>query len=223
MAVRLANAYCVALSDRDPQYRRILVGEGVTLPDGTPVALLVKSAARRRGHEAERVRGPSFFAASLSRSAAEGTSVFLLGSTPAVLGSLAEELRRRHPALRVAGSYSPPFAPVDAGFVDDCARQVEAAGPDFVWIGLGTPKQDELSAQLASLVSRPCVGVGAAFDFMAGTVREAPSWMQRIGAEWLFRFASEPKRLWRRYTWGNLRFAKAVVWPSRRSGTEGSQ
>ncbi|MDR7112932.1 N-acetylglucosaminyldiphosphoundecaprenol N-acetyl-beta-D-mannosaminyltransferase [Microbacterium trichothecenolyticum] len=216
--VRLANAYNVALADDDPSYASLLAEQGVNFPDGTPVVWYMN---RQRGRHvrAERVRGPSLFTETMARSANAGTRHFLLGSTPDTLRALEDALRASHPGITIVGSFSPPFAPVDDEYLDICSSEVQGAEPDIVWVGLGTPKQDIVGTEVAMRAGIPTVNVGAAFDFAAGTVREAPVWIQRSGFEWLYRLTSEPKRLWRRYFFGNVRFLyAATIFESRRTG-----
>ena len=202
--VRLANAFNVALASRDKSYRDVMVNHGVNLPDGTPIVWFLRLHPRTRS--AGRVRGPSFFTSMLAQSAGSRVRHFLLGGSPSTLKQLQRNLRESHPDLIIAGSYSPPFAAVDRAFIEDCAKAVRLAEPDVVWVGLGTPKQDFVGTELARLLEIPTVNVGAAFDFVAGSTREAPQWIQRSGFEWLHRLCSEPRRLWRRYVFGNARF-----------------
>lgn len=207
--VRLANAYNVALAKEDPSYGALLTQEGVNLPDGTPVVWFMN--LRNRGARAGRVRGPSLFPLVLRKSVGRGTRHFLLGSTPETLKRLEATIRSTHPDIAIAGSYSPPFVPIDAAYVADCAKRVRASDADIVWLGLGTPKQDQLGTALSREIDIPTLNVGAAFDYLAGTVREAPVWIQRSGFEWLYRLLAEPKRLWRRYLIGNVRFLVAAT------------
>lgn len=220
ISIRLANAYCVALADTDAEYSRLLRSSGINFPDGTPVVWFMK---RRRTTSpskgvAGRVRGPSFFDMSLSKGQFSGTKNFFLGATAETLEKLVEHTKISHPSSIVCGTYSPPFAPVTPEFLEDCARHVILSEADVVWVGLGTPKQDVVTTQLSIMTGRPCVGVGAAFDFAARQVREAPKWVQDSGFEWAFRLASEPRRLWRRYFFGNLRFLKAALFPPQGNG-----
>ncbi len=202
--IRLSNAYCVSLATREPDYAAVLGGDGVTYPDGAPVAWCL----RRLGNpHAERVRGPSLFTAVLDRGREAGLGHFFLGATDHTLDALAAEASRRFPGVRIADRHAPPFGPLTEDFYDDATRRIASAGADIVWVGMGTPKQDVAAAELARRTGVPVVGVGAAFDFVAGTVREAPSWIQRSGFEWLYRLAAEPRRLWRRYLVGNSHFA----------------
>ncbi|WP_308128608.1 WecB/TagA/CpsF family glycosyltransferase [Rhodococcoides kroppenstedtii] len=207
--VRLSNAYCVALADKDLAYRSILNGPGYTYPDGTPVAWFMNAKIKTR--QAETVRGPSLFERCLDRGRSTGTRHFFLGTTPGTLELLVSGCHRRFPGIEIAGTLAPPFAPIEDGMIQDIAEAIAEADADVVWVALGTPKQDFLAARLAPRVERPCIGVGAAFDFLAGTTDEAPKWVQNSGMEWLYRFFKEPRRLWRRYLIGNVVFLKAAT------------
>lgn len=220
--VRLANAYNVALADDDAEYAALLSDHGINFPDGTPVVWYMNRRSGPAGR-AERVRGPSLFVEAIARSATFGTRHFLLGSTEETLASLTSTLQSMHPTLNIVGAYSPPFAPVDESFIEACEAEIRDKEPDIVWVGLGTPKQDVVGTHLAARVGVPTVNVGAAFDFAAGTVREAPVWIQRSGFEWLHRLASEPRRLWRRYLFGNLRFVVAATRPEAQAATSAQQ
>lgn len=208
--VRLGNAYNVALAHKDDRYRRLLTHGGVNFPDGTPVVWFMRIRWRHPG-PARRVRGPSLFLAALEAGVPQGTRHFFLGSTDDTLRRLSAEARRRFPGIHVAGTYSPPFAEITQEFIDDCAEKIRATDAQVIWVGLGTPKQDVVGSALAEAIHLPTINVGAAFDFLAGTVREAPEWVQRSGFEWLHRLSSEPQRLWRRYLFGNARFLRAAV------------
>lgn len=217
--LRFANAYCLALAHRDDDYHRVLASDGINFPDGTPVVwvlkMRLKSSLRQR---AGRVRGPSFFEQAIDRSQGRGIRHYFLGGTPETLELLEEWVRREYPGAEIAGSYSPPFGPVDEQFVRSASERIEAADPNIVWVGLGTPKQDYASSALAELHGkRTFASVGAAFDFKAGTVVEAPRWIQNSGFEWAYRFLREPRRLWKRYLVGNLVFILAVIKGKKRS------
>lgn len=208
--VRLSNAYCVALASKDAVYADLLNGPGLNFPDGTPVVWFMK--ARKSGDSSlSTVRGPTLFADTLALTAGAGLSNFFLGTTDETLSVLRATVSQKYPDIDIAGTYAPPFAPLTNAFIQDCYERIEESKADLIWVGLGTPKQDYVAAQLAKLLGRPCVGVGAAFDFLAGTVREAPLWMQNSGTEWIYRFASEPRRLWKRYIFGNARFLYTAV------------
>lgn len=207
--VRLSNAYCVAIAKRDPVYRALLGADGVTLPDGAPVAWTMRRLAERQDvppSEVHLIRGPSFFTAVLERSVGTGVRHYFLGGSQQTIDSLMAVVGRMHPGIDVAGAHSPAFGPVDSAFVADSVRRVQASGANMVWVALGTPKQDYAASRLAEALDLPVAAVGAAFDFTAGTIRTAPKALQGRGLEWLFRLAQDPQRLWRRYAAGNVRF-----------------
>ncbi|WP_415976060.1 WecB/TagA/CpsF family glycosyltransferase [Rhodococcus sp. 077-4] len=210
VSIRLANAFCVARAAEDAEYDRLLNGPGINFPDGTPVvwAMRIQSA---NGPKPERVRGPSLFEEVIDIGRASTSRHFLLGTTAETLNLLESKIQARYPGTVIAGRHAPEFGPVDDKFVTEAAIIIESSKTDIVWIALGSPKQDFASVQLAKAVGRPCIGVGAAFDFMAGTAREAPPWMQRNGLEWIYRFATEPRRLWSRYTIGNVQFVRSIA------------
>lgn len=208
--VRLVNAYSIVTMHAASDYLELARTSGVSFPDGAPVAAVLRLLRGR--HEARRVRGPSFFVESLERAAAGGTREFFLGTTDETLTELAQAVAERWPRLQTAGTWAPPFQEqIDDEYVRLCRERIAEAGADRVWIALGTPKQDRLAERLAKELDVPCIGVGAAFDFVGGTKREAPRILQRMGAEWLYRLATEPRRLWRRYLLGNLQFLWLVL------------
>jgi N-acetylglucosaminyldiphosphoundecaprenol N-acetyl-beta-D-mannosaminyltransferase len=210
-SVRLANAYCVAEARSDRAYAALMDSSGVNLPDGTPVHWLMRLAARGTLLSPERVRGPSLFLETLSAQGSVPVKHFFLGGTPDTLRRLKTQIHLRFPKLQVAGMYSPPFSPISQDLIDDWADRISATGATIVWLGLGSPKQDFTSSLLARKLGVHCVGVGAAFDFLAGTQREAPAWMQRFALEWAYRLFTEPRRLWRRYLLGNAQFLHAAI------------
>lgn len=212
-SVRLANAYCVALASTDKKYGDLLRNGGVNFPDGTPVWGVMACLAflGRSGDKPGRVRGPSFFKECLAKGRDRNLRHFFLGGTEDSLASLLLRVREEYPGIRIAGGHAPAFGPVDDSFISEQTQRILAAKPDIVWVGLGTPKQDFATTMLAKTTGVNCVGVGAAFDFMAGLVPEAPLFFQKSGTEWLYRLFSEPKRLWKRYTLGNAQFFVAVA------------
>jgi N-acetylglucosaminyldiphosphoundecaprenol N-acetyl-beta-D-mannosaminyltransferase len=137
---------------------------------------------------------------------------FFYGGGAGVPERLAERLRTRYPALRVVGTYSPPFRPLSEHEASEVIRLINQAEPDIVWVGLSTPKQERwMSTHRPELRAPVLIGVGAAFDFHAGLKPQAPRWMQRCGLEWLFRLLTEPRRLWRRYLFNNPVFVWRVL------------
>lgn len=206
--VHLANAYTVALADGDDAYRQ-LINEGVVFADGKPITWFSRLA--RQTPRIQQIRGPQFFLDVLDTGRPFGVRHFLLGSTDELLERIRARLAEMFDGLEIVGSYSPPFRPLTPEEITDQDALIRQSDADIVWVGLGTPKQDIEAKRLALSTERPAVAVGAAFDFTAGALRVAPIWMQRAGLEWLFRLASEPKRLWRRYLFGNVRFVWAVA------------
>ena len=202
--VHLCNAYTVALASRDDAFLHTVNSGSLNLADGMPMVWIAKrlgfTEMRRR------VYGPDLMAQVLDLGQALGTRHFLFGSTRQVLDSLQSEIGGRWPAAKIVGSIAPPFRPITDYELRDVLAEFDAAGSDIVWVGMGTPKQDELVARLAAIGSHSYVAIGAAFDFIAGTKQQAPRWMQHSGLEWLYRLATEPLRLWRRYLLGNTRF-----------------
>lgn len=211
--LHFTNAYSVVCAHHDELVAEALC-TGACLPDGLPLVWSLRRLYPDGGWvNAERVRGPDTFPAVLAATQGKSTGRhFLLGSTPGVLAKLQEAITRRFPGAEIVGAVSPPFAPVDEIDWESQLSAIRASGAALVWVGLGTPKQD-LVAQLLSDrdPDRLYFAVGAAFDFVAGTQRVAPGWMQRRGLEWLFRLISEPRRLWRRYLIGNIEFIAIVT------------
>ncbi|BAH56173.1 WecB/TagA/CpsF family glycosyltransferase [Rhodococcus opacus] len=211
MPIRLSNAYCVALAAQDEEYRAVMNGPGVNLPDGTPIPWVMNYGSDVDVF-AGRVRGPSLFVEVLDIGRRSNVRHFFLGATEDTLASLVEQASARFPGIQIAGAYSPPFAPVTEHFYAQCVSEIQRTDAQIVWVALGTPKQDVVGATIAEMAQLPTVAVGAAFDFLAGTVREAPVWIQNSGTEWLFRLATEPRRLWRRYLIGNFQFLRAAYY-----------
>jgi len=206
----LSNAYCVALAERDVDYRAVL-REGTVFADGRPIQWV--SHLRRDAHKISQVRGPTLFELALSEGSKHPNGVrhFLLGSSPETLMKLTSVISQKYANAIICGTWSPPFRALSPAEIQDQDDRISRSGADIVWVSLGTPKQDWECQRLTRSIGVSTVAIGAAFDFVAGTVRTAPEWMSRAGLEWFFRLCSEPRRLWRRYLFGNLVFLKAVV------------
>lgn len=188
----------------DPGFRRILNGAWLNLPDGMPLVWMGKLL----GHRAiTRVYGPDLLLAVCDAGRATGVKHYFYGGKPGVADLLAAKLRARFPGLGVVGTFTPPFRPLTQDERAEFLADIAAKKPDIVWIGLGTPKQERFAAEVTSLLDVGAViTVGAAFDFHAGLLRQAPRWLQRLGLEWFFRLCVEPRRLWRRYVLNNPLF-----------------
>lgn len=173
-------------------------------PDGQPVRWALNQL--HRAGLRERVYGPETMARLCDRAAREGVPVYLYGGSPEVIERLQQELPVKFPALRIVGAESPPFRPLTEAEDTAVVERINGSGAGIVFIGLGCPKQDHFAADHADRLRAVQACVGAAFDFHAGSKSMAPHWMQRAGLEWLFRLASEPRRLWRRYLYTNSAF-----------------
>jgi N-acetylglucosaminyldiphosphoundecaprenol N-acetyl-beta-D-mannosaminyltransferase len=207
--VHLLNAYSVALADSDSSYLETVSGAAINFPDGKPLTWI--SRIRRDTVPLRQIRGVEFFLRTFDLGTQVGLRHFLLGSTPETLELLRKNLEERFPEAEIVGSYSPPFRLLTDDELAQQDRMIESSGAHLVWVGLGTPKQDFEVARLASRLPVAAVAVGAAFDFAAGTVKEAPSFVAKIGFEWLYRLCQEPRRLWRRYLFGNARFLRTAI------------
>ena len=216
--VHLSNAYTLALADRDPELLGILRSAALNLPDGQPVVWANRLLHRSTALPDTRVYGPDLLLDVFALSQHTELNHYLLGSTPQVLDALHRELRRRCPGARIVGTCSPPFRPLTVHERRQQVEEIRSAAADIVWVGLGTPKQDRWAAELCDALPVVAVAVGAAFDFIAGSKPQAPHWMRHNGLEWLFRLGCEPRRLWRRYLFGNARFVHRVVRQAARSG-----
>jgi len=169
----------------------------LVVPDGQPVrwALNLLHGAGLR----DRVYGPTLTLKLCERAASEGLPIYLYGSRPEVLAALVANLQRRFPGLQIAGTQPSRFRQVSAEEQQEIADQIRASGAALTFVGLGCPRQEVWAYELRDLLGMPLLAVGAAFDFHAGQLAQAPSRLQRLGLEWAFRFAKEPRRLWRRY------------------------
>jgi N-acetylglucosaminyldiphosphoundecaprenol N-acetyl-beta-D-mannosaminyltransferase len=207
--VCVTGVHGVMESWRNEELRRVHNSAGLVTPDGMPLVWMSRLMGFRR---AERVYGPDLMLAVCERSASRGHSQFFYGGAPGVGEELASRLQSRFSGLQVAGVYSPPFRALTPDEDRAVIERINTAAPDIVWVGIGTPKQERwMSAHRRALRAPVLIGVGAAFDFHAGLKRQAPRWMQKSGLEWLFRLASEPGRLWRRYLVNNPWFLWLIL------------
>jgi N-acetylglucosaminyldiphosphoundecaprenol N-acetyl-beta-D-mannosaminyltransferase len=206
--VCVTGMHGVMESRSDPELRDIHNRSGLTTPDGMPMVW----AGRRAGAQVSRVYGPDLMRAVFARAQHTGWSNYFLGGAPGVTDRLIGKLRQEYPGLQIAGAQSPPFRPLNVTEVAHQMDEINRVKPDIVWVGLGTPKQERWMADNRDDLEAPVlVGVGAAFDLLAGTLRQAPLWMQRGGLEWAFRLAMEPRRLWRRYLLNIPRFTVGLL------------
>ncbi|MCO6502617.1 MAG: WecB/TagA/CpsF family glycosyltransferase [Acidimicrobiales bacterium] len=170
---------------------------GMVTPDGMPLVWCGRWAGARG---MSRVYGPDLMLAVMEASVDKGWRHFFYGAGPGVAERLADRLSVRFPGLKVAGTHTPPFRDLDEDERREVAEMINSSGADIVWVGLSTPKQERWMARMRPLLDASVlIGVGAAFDFHVGDLKQAPLWMQRSGLEWAFRLMMEPRRLWRRY------------------------
>jgi N-acetylglucosaminyldiphosphoundecaprenol N-acetyl-beta-D-mannosaminyltransferase len=191
-----------------PSYRAALESADLVTPDGMPLVWMLRGLGAR---PASRVYGPELTVAVLGAAQAEGVAVGFYGSREEVLTRLVANLRWRFPRLEVVFHQAPPFRPLSVEEDEAIVHAMRESGARILFVGLGGAKQDLWMAEHRGRVPAVMQGVGAAFDFLAGTKRQAPRWMQNAGLEWLFRLATEPQRLWRRYLRHNPRFAFLAV------------
>ena len=200
----ITGVHGVSEAQADPSFRQILNRSWLTTPDGMPMVWMGKL---QRVRDMGRVYGPDLMLKVCEFTEGRGYRHFFYGGAEGVAGELIGCLRKKFPKLEVAGSYTPPFRPLTPEEDKQLVAQVAAHRPDIFWVGLSTPKQERFMAEYSGkLDARLFFGVGAAFDFHAGRVPQAPKWMQASGLEWLFRLKCEPRRLWKRYLKNNPLF-----------------
>ncbi len=206
--VCLCNTDSLVRGMRDEQHAQSLSSADLVLPDGAPVAW---AAGQVMGRKQPRVPGPDLMWDCCAKAADMRAPVFLYGGTKTTLDRLQQRLRDAYPKIEIVGAISPPFRPLSDEEDQSIISQINASGAGLLWVGLGCPKQEAWLRDHRGRVHAVMLGVGAAFDFHAGTVRRAPAWMQHHGLEWLYRLAQDPRRLARRYLVGNSLFVMAIA------------
>jgi N-acetylglucosaminyldiphosphoundecaprenol N-acetyl-beta-D-mannosaminyltransferase len=195
-------------AQRDPQFRKTLNRALLVVPDGMPTVWI----GRMQGYSTmKRVFGPDLMLEVCRRSARTGIRHFFYGGNPGIANELAEGLRRRFPGIKVVGTFTPPFRALEPSEQLALEKQLEAAHPDIVWVGLSTPKQERFMADnVQRLACKIMIGVGAAFDIHTGHLKDAPNWVKGAGLQWIHRLCQEPRRLWKRYLVNNSTFLIAI-------------
>ncbi|MDI6773934.1 MAG: WecB/TagA/CpsF family glycosyltransferase [Verrucomicrobiota bacterium] len=203
------DAHGIVEAQKSPRLRSVINSSFLTVPDGMPLVWI----GWLRGHrQMDRVYGPDLMERVCQTSCLKGWTHFLCGGRPGVAEELKRKLEIRFRGIRVLGAFCPPFRPLTAEEEEKLTAQLRALQPDIVWVGMSTPKQEFFMADyLPRLETKIMIGVGAAFDFHTGRVRQAPRWIQRSGMEWCFRLCMEPRRLGRRYMSTIPRFAFLVL------------
>lgn len=203
----VSNVHTTVMAFRDEGYRKVQNSAAMALPDGQPLSIV----SRLRGYEqAQRVPGPDLMPAILNLSQEKGYTHYFYGSTEYTLKMLRKALLTRYPKLRIAGMYAPPFRKLTREEDEADVRRINESGADFVWVALGAPKQEKWMYEHRGRVGGLMIGVGAAFDFIAGTTKRAPMWMQRFCLEWIFRIMQDPRRMLPRYLNTNFAFVYHV-------------
>lgn len=199
----LSNVHTTVMSDKDEEYRKIQNTAFLALPDGSPLALI----QRLRGYKgAEQVAGPDLMPALWKTTENTHISHYFYGSTQETIHALGSKLKSQYPGLNIAGMEAPPFRPLTQEEDEEAVRRINESGASIVWIGLGAPKQERWMYEHRDRVNALMLGVGAGFDFHAGTIKRAPAWMRNHYLEWLYRLTQDPKRLWKRYVETNGKF-----------------
>lgn len=199
----VSNVHTTVMSYRDEEYRKVQNGAAMALPDGKPLSIVSKNRGFR---DAKRVPGPDLMPEILRCSEEKGYTHFFYGSKEETLTKLKEKLLANYPKLKIAGMYSPPFRPLTEEEDTEIISMINQSNADFIWVGLGAPKQEVWMANHKDKLNGLMLGVGAAFDFHAGTIKRAPKWMQECCLEWLYRISQDPKRLLKRYLDTNISF-----------------
>jgi N-acetylglucosaminyldiphosphoundecaprenol N-acetyl-beta-D-mannosaminyltransferase len=202
------NVHAVMASREDPELSEALDASSLNVPDGQPLVWAINSLGHRLPG---RVYGPELMARACDRAAKRGYRLYLYGGrNQGALVQLALNLRRQYPGIKIVGGYSPPHRPLTDEERDAVIEEINSSEADLVWAGIGVPKQEKWMAENREELTAPVlIGVGAAFDFHAGLVPQAPTWIQESGLEWAYRLAHEPRRLWRRYVRYNPLFLTA--------------
>ncbi len=208
--VCVCNVHTVMASNEDAELRETLDASSMNVPDGQPLVWAINSL----GHSlAGRVYGPELMSQACERAAALGQRFYLYGGrNQGALVQLALNLRQHYPGVSIVGGYSPPHRPLSSEEEEAVVEEINRSRADIVWVGIGVPKQEKWMARMRPRLDPTLlIGVGAAFDFHAGLVPQAPNWLQEAGLEWAYRLAHEPRRLWRRYLRYNPRFLAAFA------------
>lgn len=197
----VSNVHTTIMAYEDEEYRKVQNSAAIALPDGKPLS----AYSRKHGFaEAERVTGPDLMGEMFARE--NGMRHYFYGGSPQTIEVLEKKLKEKYPHLQIAGMMSPPYRKLsEEEDAADIAAMNEAK-PDIIWVGLGAPKQENWMYRHRDQVNGVMIGVGAGFDYHAGTIKRAPMWMQRASLEWLYRLLQDPKRLFGRYMKTNFKY-----------------
>ena len=204
----ISNVHTTVMSYENEEYCAIQNGAVLALPDGKPLSVV----CRRQGFsETRRVTGPDLMGEIFAISRKNGYRHYFYGSTEETIRTLRKQLEERYPGIEIAGCCAPPFRALTEEEDREVTRQINEAGADFVWVGLGAPKQEKWMHAHKDRVQGLMIGVGAGFDYFAGNIKRAPLWMQKCSLEWLYRLLQDPRRLFKRYLVTNTKFLWLIV------------
>lgn len=201
--VCICNAHSVVTAKQDIEFNQVLQHADMSTPDGAPVAWMINKVS---GQPQARINGPDLMLKYCEHAEKIGQSIYLYGGQESTLNILVDVLKSKYPNLKIAGYLSPPFRELSDEEKNKIIQNINDSGAHTVWVGLGCPKQEKWMHEHKGKINAVMVGVGAAFDYHAGTIKRAPKWMQNSGLEWFHRLCSEPKRLWKRYLVTNTLF-----------------
>ncbi len=199
----VSNVHTTVTSYEDVSYCAVQNGGLMAIPDGGPLSTIGK----KRGYEnMARITGPDLMGKIFEISSEKGYSHYFYGSKNETLELLTQKLKHQYPGIQIIGMYSPPFRPLTEEEDKEVIERINKTKPDFVWVGLGAPKQEKWMAAHQGKIEGLMLGVGAGFDYYAGNIKRAPIWMQKSNLEWLYRLIQDPKRLFKRYWSTNIKF-----------------
>lgn len=203
----VSNVHTTVMSYENEKYREIQNSAAMALPDGAPLSIY----SRKRGYKhAKRVTGPDLMLEIFKISLQKKYSHFFYGSTQATLDKMKAVIEKDYPEMQIAGMYSPPFRQLTEEEDKKIIEMINESKADFIWVGLGAPKQEYWMFNHKDKVNGIMIGVGAGFDYLAGYIKRAPKWMQRLSLEWVYRLLQDPKRLGKRYLTTNIKFFRFV-------------
>ena len=204
----VSNVHTTVTASEESDYLKIQNGGIMAIPDGGPLSVV----GRMRGHEKmQRTTGPDLMGEVFKITAKKGYRHYFYGSTEETIEKLRVNLEKNYPGIEIAGMYSPPFRKMTAEEDLEIIKEINVTSPDFIWVGLGAPKQERWMAEHQGVFNGLMIGVGAGFDYYAGNIKRAPMWMQKANLEWLYRFVQDPKKLFKRYLYTNTKFIWNVM------------
>lgn len=204
----ISNVHTTVMAYENERYRNIQNSGAMALPDGGPLSAISR---KRKFNGAERVAGPDLMGEIFKLSEEKGYTHYFYGSTQETLNELRIKLGKRYPKLNIVGMYSPPFRELTNEEDDEIISNITDSKADFVWVGLGAPKQEVWMYNHKDCIKSLMVGVGAGFDYYAEKIKRAPKWMQDLNLEWLYRLIQEPRRLFKRYFTTNSKFIYYLI------------